>query len=164
MKNKRIQTNKFRFNIIDALLILVIIVAAVSLSWIVTSRDVGKGNDGISEITYKIVVRNMREEFRNLVSVGDTIIDSVHLFTLGEVTDVSYSASKYTGTNKNTNEVVISDYPERIDMTITVSSPAEIIDGSYMIGGLEIAVGSYLSFRAPDFVAEGYCLEMDVNS
>ena len=42
MKNKRIQTNKFRFNIIDALLILVIIVAAVSLSWIVTSRDVGR--------------------------------------------------------------------------------------------------------------------------
>ena len=163
MERKNKFAGMLRFNIIDVLLILIILFAGSVAAYMFTSDNDAVVSDNTVEITYKIFVKEMDEDFRHLVSLNDKVVDSVGLFQIGEVVDLSYSNSVFVDTN-SLGEFVYSDYPEKLDMVITVKARATVSEGAYMIGGYAISVGTKVSFRVPDFTGTGYCSELTVKS
>ena len=90
MNSNSQEKKKYVFNFIDVLLIVVFLAGALSLVYFLRERRVViSDSDGTEEIVYRLEISPMREEFRNLVSVGDTVTDAVSLLPIGEVTDVS---------------------------------------------------------------------------
>jgi hypothetical protein len=157
---------KFYFNFIDVILIVVALAAIAALVFFVKERRIVVDNEGKNsvEILYKIEVSPMREEFRNLTEVGNAVIDTVHMTELGEVTEVSYSACHYVGTDPNTGLPVSTPYPGKVTMTLTVKATAIETATGYEIGGHALILGESLSFRVPDFAGSGTCIAIAKSS
>lgn len=157
MKNSKPKT-RFRFNFIDVLLIIVILTAAALLLYIFTSSGVSLfGSSKTVTIEYTIEVKQVREEFRDLPKIGDFATESVTQYDIGNVTGISYSPTVYTGINRETGSLVIGEYPERINITFTLTAKAAYDGNEYSVGGYKIAVGKPISIRVPYFTGEGYC-------
>ena len=155
---KTASSNRFRFNFIDVLLICVVLAAAVVLVYIFTSSGTSLfGSSETVTIEYTVEVRQVREEFRDLAKIGDMVTETVTQYDIGEVIDVSYVPGIYTGVNRTTGSIVVGDYPEHINVTLTIRAKA-VRDGSdYSVGGFKVAVGRAIAVRAPYFTGEGFC-------
>ena len=147
---------RFRFNFIDALLLIVIIAVAALLVYIFTSDD-GFGTVDTVTIEYQVLISGIRDEFKDLVQIGDKVIDSVGLFEIGEITDVKYSQYMYAVNDEVNGVTVMTEYPEHSEMEVHIRAEASVEDGLYYINGYKIAVGTLVSMRTPNFVEQGYC-------
>ena len=161
MNSNSQEKKKYVFNFIDVLLIVVFLAGALSLVYFLRERRVViSDSDGTEEIVYRLEISPMREEFRNLVSIGDTVTDAVSLLPIGEVTDVSYSACYYTGLDRTTGENVKSAYPGMITMTVTVKAQASPENGGYTVNGRELILDTGFAFRVPEFTGNGKCVSV----
>ena len=160
------EKNKIRFNIIDVVLIVVVLAAITSLVFFLSSRKVVTSGSGKTvEVAYQLEFTAMREDFRNLVEIGDPVIDGVLIEELGEVTSVSYADGTYIGTNLATGKPVTSPFPGRITMTLTIRAEAVLTNGGYEVNGRELILGEALTIRVPDFTGVGTCVSVErINS
>lgn len=163
MNVKTAPRKPFRFNIIDALFLLVIIAASGALIYILFFRGTESPSASPrTDVEYKVELRMVREELKGKINIGDKVIDASKLYSIGEVTDVKYTTSTYTGVNNAEGILVYSDYPGYVNVTITVKASADTGSGSYMIDGVyKINVGTYVSLRVPDFTGSGYCVSVE---
>lgn len=153
---------KLHFNFIDVLLIVIALASITSLIFYLRDRRiVTPGKSETVEIVYRIELSDLRESFRNLVEIGDTVIDTVLLEDIGEVTNVSYAEGTYTGVDKETGKPVISAFPGRISMTLTIHAEAIRTNTGYVVNGRELILGELLSLRVPDFTGTGVCLSVE---
>ncbi len=157
---------KFYFNFVDVILIVVALSAVAALVFFARERRIVVDNSGKNtvEILYKIEVSPMREEFRNLTEVGNSVIDAVHMIELGEVTEVSYSSCYYIGTDPNTGLPVSTPYPGKITMILTVKASAVETKTGYEINGRKLLLGDVISFRIPDLAESGTCISIQKSS
>lgn len=159
------EKKKLHFNIIDVLLIVIVLAVATTLFFFLRDhRVVADATGERVEIVYKIEVSAMREEFRNLVLIGDEVIDAETLDELGEVLNVTYADGTYLGTDAATGRPVVSNYPGRLTMTLTVAATAYRTDTGYRLGDRELILNGDLPFRTPDFTGTATCLEIRVAS
>jgi hypothetical protein len=153
---------KLYFNVIDVILIVAILASVAALIFFLRERRIVTDNgDKTAEIVYKIEVTAMREEFRNLVAVGDMVVDPVTVNSVGEVTDVSYAPYLYVGTDRTTGLQVTTTYPGKLIMTVTVKTVATVTDTGYEVGGRALTLGETMSFRVPDFAGSGICVAIE---
>ncbi|MDD4772455.1 MAG: DUF4330 domain-containing protein [Eubacteriales bacterium] len=152
---------KIRLNFIDIIIILVILTAIALLAYIFLSSDI-KLFEGSRKVTieYKVELRRVREEFRDFISISDHATDTVTQYALGEVVDVEYAPTRYTGVNRSTGSLVFSDYPEHINITVTIRAEATANGDDYSLNGYKVAVGKQISMRTPNFINEGYCTQL----
>ena len=156
--NAQPNKKKVSFNIIDVLLIAAVLIAAVLLIFYVKNRRIVLSDSANTvEVVYQLRVSPLREEFRNLVAVGDAVTDADTLRPIGEVTNVSYSACYYTGTDRTTGAPVTSAYPGMITMTLTVKVSASATKTGYSVGNRPLTLGDSVNFRVPDFTGTGVC-------
>jgi len=153
---------KLYFNFIDVILIVAVLASVAALIFFLRERRIITDSSGkTAEIVYKIEVTAMREEFRNLVGVGDMVVDPVTANTIGEVTDVSYTPYLYVGTDRTTGLRVTTAYPGKITMMVTVKTTAAVTDVGYEIGGKALTLGEAVSLRVPDFTGSGTCVAIE---
>ena len=161
-KNKRKGFNFVDFLII--LIVLAIIVAAVYLfSPISALKKLSEKTTGT--LNYTVEIQNVDIEFIEKIKENDTVIDSVSKNTLGTVIAIEHN-TKYSELNYRTNsenpsqyEGYIVEYPDKYNVTVTVSAQADLLSGQgYTVSNCRIAVGEKLSLRFSDFVCEGYCV------
>ncbi len=154
------ETKKKRsFNVVDALIILLIL-AVVAVGAVLLWSNSGKnGNANSFEIEYVVEFRTIRDEFTDNIEIGTKLVDSAKKYQLGEVIDVSSTPAKYTGVDLNTGELVYYDYPEHSDLSLTVRTVAALDDeGMFVIdNGYRISVGTTMYIRTPNYVGTGYC-------
>jgi hypothetical protein len=62
--------------------------------------------------------------------------------------------------NHDTGELVYSDYPEHIDITVTIRAQAAASGDVYSLDGYKVAVGKKIALRVPNFTSEGYCTQL----
>ncbi len=150
---------KRRFNVVDALIILLILAVIAAAAVFVLSKGVGGRKSNTFEIEYVVELRTVRDEFADNIKVGDRLVDSAAKYQLGEVIAVSTSPATFTGTDLVNGALVYCNYPEHSDISLTVKASAETdSDGMYIIdSGYRISVGSTMYIRTPDFVGTGYC-------
>ena len=153
---------KRKFNAVDAVIIIVILAVIAAAAALLMVNRSGENQTEETTVEYIVEFRQIREEFGDNFKVGAMISDSVAKYQLGDVTAVNVENSKYNGNNLLTGELVVSDYPERIDVQLTVRSDAKIgEDGMFYIGGgYRLSVGSAVYVRMPDFVGMGYCIDI----
>ncbi len=162
-KSERVGKRKFRFNIIDLILLMIILAAtAVMIYLLLPSR----APDGAVEsqtvnITYSLTVKEVPEGMRGRVQVGDDVVDAVTLYNIGQVSDVSYVSSVFAGVNQTTGEYVYSELPGHIDVTVKVNATAVKTDTGITVNGFTVAVGKKIPFRVPGFTSEAYCTALE---
>ncbi len=153
---------KLYFNFIDVLLIVVLLISMASLIYFLRERRIVTDPRGkTAEIVYKVEVPAMREEFRNLVAIGDSVVDTVTMNAIGEVTDVSYAPYLYVGTDRTTGLKITTSYPGKISMTMTIKVLATITDTGYTVGGQPLILGKTISLRVPDWAGSGQCVSIE---
>ncbi len=161
MRKTGAEKTRLRLNFIDIIVLVIILAAAALLAYIFLSSDVDlfEGSRKVT-VEFKVEIRNVREEFRDFINISDHATDTVTQYSLGEVVDVEYMPARYTGVNRATGELVFSDYPEHINITVTIRSEASADGADYSLGGYKIAVGKKVALRTPDFINEGYCTQL----
>lgn len=165
---------KRKFNIID-FLVLIIIVAVVGASiYAVVSWSNIKSLLATDQVTLQYVVefRGVDEEFINKIEAGDIVIDAVSKNQLGTVDRVD-SIEKYTVLDYKKTEIagedgapatttyvgVLSEYPDKYNVIVYISSSAEYESGvGYTVNGRRIAIGEAIEMRFPEFSSIGYCV------
>ena len=149
---------KIRFNLLDILLIALFIVSLILLFRIFFSDGAFavKEDDSV-DLIFTVESKKIREEYRGLISVGDTFVDTVGHYTLGEVINVQYAEATYTGLDQSTGKMVTTPYPNHLKVTITVRAKATKNDMSYSIGGYRMSIGTEVFYRVPRFTFSGYC-------
>ncbi len=157
------KTKKRKFNVMDAI-ILVLIVAVIAVVAVFAGlRSTGAVTD-VKEtgIEYVVEFRQIREEFADNFKEGTLVSDAVAKYQLGEVVAVNVENATYSSNDLKTNELVISDYPEHINVQLTIKATATFNEQGlyYLGGGYQLSVGSTVHVRTPDFTGTGYCIEM----
>lgn len=149
-----------RFNLIDALLILIAVLLILALVYVFApfSKIRDLSSKQTKSIQYMVEILNVEESFIDKISVNDTVIDSVSKNALGTVTVVDYN-TKYSELQYVNQQATLVEYPDRYNVVVTVTATADYVEGSgYSVNGTRIAVGEPLAVRFPGFVGEGYCV------
>jgi len=156
---------KFRFNIIDLILLVVILSASAALIYIFMPAK-AQDNDNASQninITYQLYVKKVPDVLEGKINIGDNVVDSVTLYNIGEVADVTYTKSVHAGVDKSEGKYVYSEYPGMIDIYVTVSADAVKTDSAITVNGFTVAVGKEIPFRVPGYTGIAYCTIIDDN-
>ena len=155
------QKKQFRFNLVDLLLILVIIAAVGAVIYIFAGNRVfGKE---ATEIEYTVEVTMIKNDLLPEVrkmQEGDTVIDSVRGYNLGNLVSYSLEDAYMLTTDLKSGTVKKVYFPQEPGfsrLTVTVRSQCSKQNGVYDINGKTMAVGLDVPFRTSRLVGDGYC-------
>ena len=156
-----------RFNLIDFLLIVMILLIVSSLIYIFlpTSLINNVFSDKEVDFIYTIEIKGIDAEFLENIKENDVVLDSVSKSNIGTVTAVDYS-TQYTELeyNETTQSGVLAVFPDKYTMLVTISANAKYNEGEgYTINGTRIAVGEKINARFPNYLCEGYCISISTN-
>ncbi len=156
------KAKKRRFNVVDALIIVLVLAVIAVAVWLVVWRKNVQNAEESFDIEYIVELRTIRDEFTDNFKVGDKLIDSASKLQLGEIIATNITPATFTGTNYETGSLAYYDYPEHSDVALTVKATATLnSDGEYLIDhGFVISVGETVYVRLPGYVGVGYCTQL----
>ena len=159
---------KFRFNIMDALILLVLAAAVLVLLYVFvwsehTSLGSLKGEEP-HKIHYVVEITGLSEQYRDLIEVGDSVIDSSKKMNIGTVTAVEWQDYMYLGTNLHEGSLTLNPVEDYVTMYVTIEADASMDGISYSISGYEIYVGAFVYMSFSDLVCSGYCISLSEQS
>ncbi len=151
-----------RFNFIDVLIILAIVLLGAIVVNLFFPDTVFKTRNTKEEIQYTVEFVGVDEELIDKIRENDIAIDSVSKYAVGEVILVDrntlYSELQYDEVNHAGKFAV---YEDKYNVLVTISVMADYNEGEgYSVGGRRIAVGEKLSLRLSDYAGEGYCINL----
>lgn len=155
---------KFRFNAVDAFIILVVIAALAVFAYVFVGgkdSDVVGGNEKV-RLQYVIQTVDIKERYVDAIAVGDELYEADTDSFLGTVTDVSAAPAYFTGTNAKTGAQVISEVEGRKSLYITLDSEAEVKDGTNYVDVIPILVGGTCRFITPKLIAGANIVSVEV--
>lgn len=169
MTNKKAEgkskKNRIRFNFIDVLIILaILLLGAIVVNLFFPNFVLDYSKNAEKEIQYTVEFLCVDESLTDKIKENDTVVDSVSKYSVGTVMTVDrntpYTELEYdeiNGTGK------LAAYENKYNVLVTISVKAEYNEGDgYSVGGKRIAVGEKFSLRFPDYAAEGYCINLSV--
>ncbi len=154
---------KLRFNVIDALIILVIAAAAFVLLYVFVFS--GRGTQAAAEVTtttirYVVELQNMDEHLQDAVKKGQLVEDAVERKKIGTVSGIqAVPFEKITFDYVNGREAT-SSVEGKVTLKITIEAQAVETDRAFTVDGCEIRVGQQYSLMLPDLYGYGYCTEI----
>ena len=155
---KKHQRKGFTFNIIDVALVIIALICICATVFFFTNADITSSkSDKKVTIEYTIEFNPLREEFRNLLEIGDGVTANTTMKDVGEIINVVYSDHLYNGTNNENSQTVTSIYPGKINMTLTVRAEAVRTQSGYSVNGYELFIGDEITICTPVFTGTGRC-------
>ena len=160
------QKRKFKFNIMDALILLALVAAAAVLLYVfVLSEKVSGdalGGSDVKTVTYVIEVSGLDEDYADKIKVGQTLIDSSKKMNIGTVTAVETQPYTYTAENRVEGALQLRQMDGQITQYVTVEATASLNGFTYATNGYDLFVGKLVYMSLPDIVCSGYCIALDV--
>lgn len=148
---------KYRFNVIDILLIVVIAVsiAAILFLYFYDGRMSKNENEVNSvDIIYTVSQKEIPAILRGKINIGDIVTEEESLCELGQVIDVEYTDSVYSGYDSENNRFE-ELYPGKIDVKIRISAKAVVDEnGIYNVNGYILNIGKEAALRFPYYTGE----------
>jgi hypothetical protein len=169
MDNKEFETAKspkkpYKFNITDAFLILIIIIAASVLIYIVLGTGLFTGGEEVT-IEYTIDISLIKNELVPAINrlPGEKITDSIRGYDIGEIHQVRISEANENADNKIDGIIVETPYPNhsRVLLIVRAKARKDSKGINYLVNGKLIIVGSPVHFRTQHFVGYGNCITID---
>ncbi len=156
-----VNSNKGRFGVVDALVILLVVLLACGGFWYYFSgRLLDSGKE--VNLTYEVRITALRSELTSQVNYGDKVFDSVYGEYVGTVEKVRTEQYTEQVMDKSSGELVNAVKSGYYNMYITVNATAQYKEPFYYINGSEIRVGESVYLRLADFCGEGYCTSVSV--
>ncbi|MBR2387841.1 MAG: DUF4330 family protein [Clostridia bacterium] len=155
---------KRRFNFIDVLIILAIVLLGAIVLNLFFPNGLFKSSSVEKKIQYTVEFVGVDEAFVDKIKENDSVIDSVAKYNLGSVMTVD-SSMPYTELKYDNEAGVghLAAFEDKYNVLVTVSVVAEYNEGEgYSVGDRRIAVGEKLSLRFPNYASEGYCVSLSV--
>lgn len=167
MDNKRNSQNsgtkKGRFNIVDLLLILLILVIVGALLLMFDPFSLlSKNNSENVTLRYTVEIKNIGNELKNNIKSGDKVLNSSTGYDMGTVVAVETQDSfewEYIEGDEYMSKKYMTD---KSDVIVTIDVKTTYEQGiGYMVDGKQIAVGVLTALRFPNFVGSGYCISIE---
>ena len=158
-KNKK--EKKYRFNFIDAVLLLIILACVAAVVWFVffegRAAEAKKNEETVIE--YTLSAKGLKKELRDKVMSGEAVFDAKTKEKIGDVTDIDYLGSTYSYYDSGREAVVSEESKNLIDVEIKIHAKAEKTeDGTLVVGSQKIVAGSRITFRTQLFETECVCV------
>lgn len=156
------QNKKYRFNLFDFALILlvVVVITLTTVKFIRSNPAIISG--GTQDAVFVITTEALPSELDGQIKVGDQLYDTESSQVLGRVTAVESSAYKLSGINELTGETVTTEVDGRIVVTVTVETSVWLENGTYTVDGYRISVGKAVSVRTDNVYVKGECVSLNV--
>ena len=153
---------KYRFNVIDILLLVVIAVSIGALLFLYLYDGQPENNDDkvkTVEIIYTVEQKEIPEILRGKINVGDSVTEAESLTNVGHVINVEYTDSVYSGYNSESNTTFEELYPGKIDLKVRISANAVVDEkGMYVVNGCVLNAGKELELRFPYYTGNTVCV------
>lgn len=155
----RTEVKKGKFNIIDVLVIVIILLLALGAMWMLDPLGLFP-NESVKDvmISYTVEIKDVDSDFLQLISEDQSVIDTTTGNSIGTVRDVSSAGSYVWKYSDESGEMIKVAIEGRVDITITVEADSTYESGvGYSAGGVRIAYGTPISVRTSSFFGSGYC-------
>lgn len=170
------QKSKYRFNIIDVLLIVLILGVLGGIYYFV-SGDGGAFLKGAikdtHDVRYVIELKTVDKDYVDNILIGDNVTETIRSGNIGRIVDVEVSPAWAITTNVETGEMLKSYYPpvnaptddesedvdntdsdtESIEKTVTDDGDDELIYDYYNV---RITVESEMQYTGTSYAIDGY--------
>ena len=134
---------KRKFNLVDAIVILVVIAAIAFVGYKFVG---GAGGSGASTYEVKFLCEEVPVYAASVIEIGDKVLDEQKETNLGVVTDVKISESRtYTTTDEGV--VKVSDKPYYKCVEITAIAEAQDYDFGMIVNSSKYGVGHSITIR-----------------
>lgn len=153
---------KAKFNIIDALIILLIIAVGAAGYLFLNGRSEVVSNDKNVKIRYNIELSEKGEYMTDLFKEGDRV-------TVGEkekLPAVIVGAEVKPAVQSSFDEVngryINAEIPEKYDIVLTLESDATDSAGQVSVAGSAVRVGSSTMVKGRNFAGNGYITDLKI--
>ncbi|MBQ9920996.1 MAG: DUF4330 family protein [Clostridia bacterium] len=152
-------------NVIDVIIIIavILVIAAAAFIFLRPSASTA-GTSSAGYIDFTIELPTVKDKFKDLIKVGDHVIETVAKNQLGEVVKVVYEPATIASTDMENGGVMqMAPYPNHQRALITIRAPYTISEyGECVAADVVITVGAFLNFSTPDFITSGFCIEFEI--
>ncbi len=136
---------KKRFNIIDVLIVLVIVV--VAFGGIAVIKQLTKETD-METKTILLEIKKQKQSFCDIIKKDDTVYDGVENTKLGKVKNFSIKPAETDGFSKLDGTIKKVNVPERYDIYLEIEAPKDT----------DVQVGKQFWIETSVYKASGYIL------
>jgi len=151
---------KTKFNIVDFLIILILLLIVAIGIWYFS--NIG---DGHAIYTYFIVeITNMDPDFSELVAHGDPIRDAVRNYFLGYVVNVEAVPAVLVTFDAINEQFITQNIPERYDIYITIRGNGSQTASSITTEGHQVRVGQEVFIRGRGYAGSGFLTNLWVEN
>ncbi len=151
-----------RFNIVDLVIVLVLIVAGIWFAYAKFGRDLGSEIASREQpIEYCIVVMGIRPTTADALKKGGKAFEFKTGAEIGTITDVKVEpADIWTISDKGT--WIRTQTDDRVDAFIQVKATARVGENVITVNGVEIRVGTTIGFTTKWAQVNGNIMTMDL--
>lgn len=155
---------KFKFNIIDAIIVLVLIAAVAVLAYVFVFSDESDVKGEECTVRYTVEFTSINDDFAEAIKEKDRVtFETDRKLDLGRVVSVDYGNSVKTGFNNVTGEEEYTAVEGLIDIVVTFEVTAEKTEWGYCIDDeAYITVNNSNEFIIGSFRGVGICTAVEV--
>lgn len=157
----RSEKKKSRFNIIDALVIIIAFLLAALVFLAIDPFDLVVDTDKQTVVLrYTVEFDAVDNDVAKNIALEEGVSNANTVLAMGVVKDVSIQQA-YVWEMLD-GEMVKKDIAGKSRVFVTVEVECTYKDGvGYFVNGQQIAVGTSLQLRFADFVGSGYCVSLE---
>ncbi len=156
------KVKKLRFNIVDVLLILLIILLIAGLIWKFTPSILSKKNSADHMVTYKLEITDLLPEVELHIKDGATVYDVQTGVALGTIQTHTTVPATYQQTGP-TGEIQTLPHPEYVKVTLTLTTIARETN-PVTINGIVLRIGTQIDIKTADFIGNSKCTTLSVST
>ena len=159
------QKRKFSFNIIDAVIIILVLAVGLGAYFLFFRENSGVIEDAIAEnvkIRYVLQVNELSSEYADNVQVGDSMKDYGTNTIAGTVVAVGSEDYVYVGYDKTTGQQKLNPLKEYVNLYVTVEGEATMKNEMYYVNDTAVYVGRRLDMMMPDLFCTGNCISFEI--
>ncbi len=159
-----------RFNLIDLLLVLVVLALIAALLYVFAPFSAVKNllSSEDKTIEYTVELLGVDKDDIGKIMENNVVVDAISKSQLGtvRVADYNYQYTVLQYVQKDDKaEGVLAEHPDKCNVLITISATAEYAQGEgYVVNQCRIAVGEKMQLIFPNYMGEGYCIDLNVVS
>ncbi len=162
---------KFRFNIIDVFVILLIAALILGAAYFILMETGFIPQEKANEktITYTVRLSETEAQYLDSFAVGSEVFNSATFASLGSISAVNHNntlaLSPFAEVAEGTQQYSVkqAEYEDRYDIYITVTARATIDDnGVAYVGSQRITVGSCVYFKCGNYAATTYITDFEI--
>ena len=150
---KTVKSKKFKPNIIDFLIVVVVLGAIVGIILRAGIIEKAAINSSLEKVQISFLIQDINDESENYFNKGDRFYSRTHTCDLGKLETVIPRAAEAFIVDEYGMPIKTESNNHRIDIIGTVIGEGVFTDEGFLLEGVNyIAPGSYILFDSPNVV------------